>query len=109
MARLKFFILPLIIVTALGFGANAQESGFTLTENQTNFAAHVKAEFPTVIDATWQSPMDLWVYAEGATEKSAKQVAMEVIMLSRTKYDQNFCVFVHDGNMKPLASKCSSP
>ena len=86
----------------------AHPHSFTETELQERFASSVKS-LPEVIQASWQSKLDLWVYADGVSKEGAKELAQKVIMLAQSQYGQGLCVHVHNGNYEPIANKCSSP
>ena len=80
---------------------------YTVNQAQENFAAEVKS-LPNVIQASWQSPLDLWVYADGVDEAAAKSIAEQVVILAQTNLGQSLCVHVHNGDYNPLATKCWS-
>jgi hypothetical protein len=108
---MKRLLLNFLLVAAIGLYAasyaDAQDEGFSATENQQDFAVAVKA-LPDIIQATWQSPLDLWVYADGVNEGNAEAIAEKVILLAQTEFGQSLCVHVHNGNFNPLATKCWS-
>jgi hypothetical protein len=84
--------------------------GFTVTDNQINFAQSLPSEVPGVIFAKWQSPMDIWVEADEANQSRAKDIALDVIFEGKNILDQSFCVHVHNGNWQQIAMTCwSSP
>ncbi|MFI5324542.1 MAG: hypothetical protein ACHQ6U_13805, partial [Thermodesulfobacteriota bacterium] len=103
---LNLFLVAAIVVLAASVGY-AQDQGFSSTENQQNFAIAVKA-LPNIIQATWQSPLDLWVYADGVNKGNAQAIAEKVILLAQTNFGQSICVHVHNGDFNPLATKCWS-
>ena len=96
----------LIVVTMASF-AYAQDRGFSPTEAQQNFTESVKA-LPNVIQASWQSPLDFWVYADGVNQDNAEAVAEKIILLAQSELGQSLCVHVHNGDFNPLATKCWS-
>ena len=84
--------------------------GFTVTDNQINFAQSLPSEIPGVISAKWQTPMDIWVQADQANVSRAKEIALDVIFEGKNILDQSFCVHVHDGDLQQIAMTCwSSP
>ncbi|MEW6145037.1 MAG: hypothetical protein AB1598_08485 [Thermodesulfobacteriota bacterium] len=87
--------------------AYSQDQGFSPTMAQQNFAQEVKS-LPDVIQASWQSQLDLWVYADGVSKENAQSVAEKVILLAQTDLGQSLCVHVHNGDFNPLATKCWS-
>jgi hypothetical protein len=94
----------MLSITALAY---SQEQGYSATMAQQNFAQEVKS-LPDVIQASWQSPLDLWVYADGVNQSNAQAVADKVILLAQTDLGQSLCVHVHNGDFNPLATKCWS-
>lgn len=106
MKRRIFLSAVFIAVIAVTF-VHAQDSGFTATEAQQKFTESVKA-LPNVIQASWQSPLDFWVYADGVNEDNAESVAEKVILLAQSELGQSLCVHVHNGDFNPLATKCWS-
>lgn len=110
---MKYFSLSLVAilfisVVILDLAYANPEQGFTETELQQRFAGSVQS-LPQVIQASWQSKLDLWVYADGVSKEGAQELAEKVIILSQTEYGQGICVHVHNGNFEPIANKCSSP
>ena len=103
-AILSISIFVLLLAVHLG---NAQQQGFTTSELQERFSESVKS-LPDVIQATWQSPVDLWVYADGVDKSGADALAERITILAQTEFGQSFCVNVHNGNYKPLTTKCWS-
>ncbi len=99
--------LILTIVISFAHTGYGQEQGFTETQVQRNFTESVKA-LPNVIQASWQSPLDFWVYADGVNEGNAEAMADKVILLAQTELGQSLCVHVHNGDYNPLATKCWS-
>lgn len=99
---IMLFAFPLFLFSNVSFA----DKDFTETELQRRFANSVQS-MPEVIQASWQSKQDLWVYADGVDKQGAEELAQKVIMLSHTEYGQGLCVHVHDGNYEPLATKCS--
>ena len=95
------------MVVLINVLAYSQDQGFSPTEVQQNFAKEVKS-LPDVIQASWQSPLDLWVYADGVNQSNAQAVADKVILLAQTDLGQSLCVHVHNGDFNPLATKCWS-
>jgi len=93
---------------SLLYNSSASEEGFTETELQQRFANLVKS-LPEVIQASWQSELDLWVYADDVSKAGAEELAEKVIILAQSEYGQGICVHVHNGNYEPIATKCSSP
>ncbi|HVY55684.1 MAG TPA: hypothetical protein VHC46_08010 [Thermodesulfobacteriota bacterium] len=87
--------------------AYSQGQGYSETDLQRSFAEEVKS-LPDIIQATWQSPLDLWVYADGVNQATAQAVADKVVILAQTDFGQSLCVHVHDGDFNPLATKCWS-
>lgn len=87
--------------------AYSQDQGFSPTMAQQNFTVEVKS-LPDVIQASWQSSLDLWVYADGVNQANAQAVADKVILLAQTDLGQSLCVHVHNGDFNPLATKCWS-
>jgi hypothetical protein len=84
--------------------------GFTVTDKQINFAQSLPSEIPGVVSAKWQSPMDIWVEADQASQSRAKDIALDVIFEGKNILDQSFCVHVHNGNWQQIAMICwSSP
>lgn len=96
------FAIPLFLLSNESFA----DKGFTETELQQRFANSVQS-LPEVIQASWQSQLDLWVYGDGVDKEGAQELALKVIMLSQTEYGQGLCVHVHNGNYESLATKCS--
>src|SRR3990167_1380637 len=84
------------MVVLISVLAYSQDQGFSPTMAQQNFAVEVKS-LPDVIQASWQSPLDLWVYADGVNQANAQ-----------TDLGQSLCVHVHNGDFNPLATKCWS-
>lgn len=109
---MKYLYLSLTVISllmvSLQYQGSAHGQGFTETELQERFADSVKA-LPEVIQASWQSELDLWVYADGVSKAGAKELAEKVIILAQSQYGQGICVHVHNGNYEPIAEKCSSP
>ena len=101
---LSISIFVLLLAVHLG---HAQQQGFTTSELQERFSESVKS-LPNVIQATWQSPVDLWVYADGVDKSGAESIAEKITLLAQSEFGQSFCVHVHNGNFKPLATKCWS-
>lgn len=95
------------IAVSIAVPAYSQDQGFSPTMAQQNFAQEVKS-LPDVIQASWQSPLDLWVYADGVNQENAQAVADKVILLAQTDLGQSLCVHVHNGDFNPLATKCWS-
>jgi len=85
----------------------SQEQGYSETDLQRSFAEEVKS-LPDIIQATWQSQLDLWVYADGVNKSTAQAVADKVVILAQTDFGQSLCVHVHNGDFNPLATKCWS-
>jgi hypothetical protein len=108
---MRGILLNLFLAAALMLSvtmpAYSQGQGFSSTMAQQNFAQEVKS-LPDVIQASWQSPLDLWVYADGVSEENAQAVAEKVILLAQTDFGQSLCVHVHNGDFNPLATKCWS-
>ena len=106
-AKVKILILLILIfgISERGFG---QEGGYTISEQQTNFAQYVQDSISGVIKAEWLSPVDLWVEADGVDQNAAKNIALDVIYLSKTALGQSFCVHVHDGDYEDLSRICWS-
>lgn len=100
-------VLILTIVIAFAHAGAGQEQGYSETQVQRSFAESVRA-LPNVIQVSWQSPLDLWVYADGVNEGNAEAMADKVILLAQTELGQSLCVHVHDGDYDPLATKCWS-
>ena len=91
-----------------GYGQSLE--GFTVTDNQTEFAQSLPGEIPGIISAKWQSPMDLWVEAYRANDSRAKDIAVDVISEGKEMLGQSFCVHVHNGNWQQIVMTCwSSP
>lgn len=110
---MKYFSLSiisilLVSVVILDICYANPENNFTETELQERFASSVQS-MPEVIQASWQSKLDLWVYADGVSKEGAQELAQKVVILSQTEYGQGLCVHVHNGNYEPIANKCSSP
>jgi len=107
----KYFSLSLavILLTTLVIldRSFAHPHSFTETELQQRFANSVQS-LPEVIQASWQSKLDLWVYADGVNKEGAQELAEKVVILSQTEYGQGLCVHVHNGNYEPIANKCSA-
>ncbi len=95
------------IAVSIAVPAYSQDQGFSPTMGQQNFTVDVKS-LPDVIQASWQSPLDLWVYADGVNQANAQAVADKVILLAQTDLGQSLCVHVHNGDFNPLATKCWS-
>lgn len=100
-------ILLLTAVISFAYAGYGQDQGFRETEVQRNFTESVKA-LPDVIQASWQSPLDFWVYADGVNEGNAEAIADKIILLAQTELGQSLCVHVHNGDYNPLATKCWS-
>lgn len=84
--------------------------GFTVTENQIDFALSLPSKIPGVISAKWQSPMDIWVEANKADDSKAKDIALDVISEGKHIVEKSFCVHVHNGNWQQIVMTCwSSP
>jgi len=64
--------------------------GYTLTENQIRFAQSLKGEVPGAIFAKWQSPLDLWVEADGVNQAKAKEIVLDVILEGKNLLNQSF-------------------
>ncbi|MBI4228289.1 MAG: hypothetical protein HY693_01070 [Deltaproteobacteria bacterium] len=96
------------ILSQLSYGQPLE--GFTVTDNQISFAQSLPSQIPGVISAKWQSPMDIWVEADGADQSRAKDIALDVIFEGKNILNQSFCVHVHNGNWQQIAMTCwSSP
>ena len=106
-ALLLNLLLAAAIAVSIAAPVYSQDQGFSATEAQQNFAVEVKS-LPDVIQASWQSPLDLWVYADGVNQSNAQAVADKVILLAQTDLGQSLCVHVHNGDFNPLATKCWS-
>ena len=109
---MKFFscVMVLMIVLsslAIDAGSSFADKGFTETELQERFARSVQS-MPEVIQASWQSKLDLWVYADGVSKEGARALAEKVLILSHKEYGQGLCVHVHNGDYEPIATKCSA-
>ena len=107
---MRGLILNACLLAAIVFYAAAaysQGQGYDETDLQRSFAEEVKS-LPDIIQATWQSPLDLWVYADGVNQSTAQAVADKVVLLAQTDFGQSLCVHVHDGDFNPLATKCWS-
>lgn len=104
--RSIFLSTALIVLTSV-VCAYGQRQGYRATEAQQKFTESVKA-LPDVIQASWQSPLDFWVYADGVNEGNAETVAESVILLAQSELGQSFCVHVHNGDFDPIATKCWS-
>ena len=107
---MRGLVLNIFLTALLAFCtavAYSQEQGYSETELQQNFAEEVKS-LPDIIQASWQSPLDLWVYADGVSKSNAQAVADKVILLAQTDFGQSLCVHVHNGDFNPLATKCWS-
>ena len=104
---LSFTVILLAAVVVLDSGFAHPHDSFTETELQEHFANSVQS-LPEVVQASWQSKLDLWVYADGVSKEEAQELAQKVIMLSQTQYGQGLCVHVHNGDFEPIANKCSS-
>ncbi len=102
-------ILNLFLLTAFVFSLAMPlaSEAYTVNQAQESFAAEVKS-LPNVIQASWQSPLDLWVYADGVDAAEAKSIAEQVVILAQTNLGQSLCVHVHNGDYNPLATKCWS-
>lgn len=109
---MKYFSLSLVTVLVFSVvildRSFAHPHSFTETELQERFAQSVQS-LPEVIQASWQSKLDLWVYADGVRKEGAQDLAQKVVILSQTEYGQGLCVHVHNGDFEPIANKCSSP
>jgi hypothetical protein len=103
----SLFLSAILIVVATAVCAYGQQQGYRTTEAQQKFTESVKA-LPDVIQASWQSPLDFWVYADGVNEENAEAVAEKVILLAQSELGQSLCVHVHNGDFNPLATKCWS-
>ena len=108
MKKLSLSLIPVLLITFM-FTQNifAHPHSFTETELQERFANSVQS-LPEVIQASWQSELDLWVYADGVSNQGAQELAHKVIILSFKEYGQGLCVYVHNGNFEPIANRCSS-
>lgn len=106
-AKVKILILLILIfgLSEIGFG---QEGGYTISEQQTNFAQYVQDSISGVIKAEWLSLVDLWVEADGVDQNAAKNIALDVIYVSKIQLGQSFCVHVHDGDYIDLSKICWS-
>ncbi len=104
--RRVFLSTVLIVVAAVSF-AYGQQQGYNTTEAQQNFTESVKA-LPDVIQASWQSPLDFWVYADGVNKDNAESMTEKVILLAQSEYGQSLCVHIHNGDFNPLLTKCWS-
>ena len=104
---MRSLFLSAILVVATAVCAYSQQEGYRTTEAQQKFTESVKA-LPDVIQASWQSHLDFWVYADGVNEGNAEAVAEKVILLAQSELGQSLCVHVHNGDFKPLATKCWS-
>lgn len=108
---MKYLFLSLsviiLLIVSLSNQSPAVDKGFTETELQQRFANSVKS-LPEVIQASWQSELDLWVYADGVSKAGAKELAEKVVILAQSEYGQGLCVHVHNGNYQPIANKCTS-
>ena len=99
-------LVLVLAILAISAGQAFSDKGFRETELQQRFARSVQS-MPEVIQASWQSQVDLWVYADGVSKEGAQALAEKVIILSHTEYGQGLCVHVHNGNYQPIANKCS--
>ena len=108
---MRGFLLNLFLAVSIAVSITApvysQDQGFSPTMAQQNFTVEVKS-LPDVIQASWQSQLDLWVYADGVNKENAQAVADKVILLAQTDLGQSLCVHVHNGDFNPLATKCWS-
>lgn len=107
---MRGLVLNLFLAAVIAFysaAAYSQGQGYSETQLQRNFAEEVKS-LPDIIQASWQSELDLWVYADGVNKENAQAVADKVILLAQTDFGQSLCVHVHDGDFNPLATKCWS-
>lgn len=106
---MRLRILNLFLLTAFVFNLAMPlvSEAYTVNQAQESFAAEVKS-LPNVIQASWQSPLDLWVYADGVDAAEAKSIAEQVVILAQTNLGQSLCVHVHNGDYNPLATKCWS-
>jgi len=103
----SLFLSAILILVASAVCAYGQQQGYRTTEAQQKFTESVKA-LPDVIQASWQSPLDFWVYADDVNEGNAEAVAEKIILLAQDELGQSLCVHVHDGDFEPLATKCWS-
>jgi hypothetical protein len=103
-------LLSLILVFGLPKIGIGQEEGYSISEQQGNFAQYVQASIPGVIKAEWKSPVDLWVEADSDDPNAAKKIAQDVVYVSQTQQGpgQSFCVHVHDGDYIDLSKICWS-
>lgn len=102
-----FSLALLLTILLLSSGEALSDKEFTETELQQRFASSVQS-LPEVIQASWQSKLDLWVYADGISKDGAQSLAEKVIILSESEYGQGLCVHVHNGDFQPIANKCSA-
>ena len=103
---LDLFLVAVIAVASAATG-HTQDQVFSPTDNQQDFAKAVKT-LPNILQATWQSPLDLWVYADGVNKGNAEAIAEKVILLAQTQYGQSLCVHIHNGDYNAIATKCWS-
>jgi hypothetical protein len=108
---MRWLLLDLFLVAVIAVASSAaghtQDQGFSPTDNQQDFATAVKT-LPNILQATWQSPLDLWVYADGVNKGNAEAIAEKVILLAQTQYGRSLCVHIHNGDYNALATKCWS-
>ena len=97
-------LLTSVLISGVGF---AHPHSFRETELQKRFADSVQS-LPGVVQASWQSELDLWVYADGVSKSGAQALAEKVLILAHSEYGQGLCVHVHNGNYEPIANKCSA-
>jgi hypothetical protein len=104
-AKSLIFFLLIFNYSELSLG---QEEGYTISQLQANFAQYVQDSLSGIIKAEWKSPLDLWVMADGVDKNAAKNIALDVIYMSKTELGQSFCVHVHDGDYIDLSKICWS-
>lgn len=105
--KLRILNIFLLTMLLLGPALPAFSQGYSTNQAQRSFAAEVKS-LPNVVDASWQSPLDLWVYADGVDTAAANSLAEQVTILAQTNLGQSLCVHVHNGDYNPIATKCWS-
>jgi hypothetical protein len=109
---MRFLFLNLIsaimLIAAFSQISLGQDDGFTETEDQSGFAQSLPGSVSDVIQANWTSAIDLWVYADGVNQATARNIALDVIYLGKNQLDQSFCVHVHNGDFQAIAEYCWS-
>ena len=109
----KFLSVTIFLMLVFGFSVNSYSSQyFPPTASQKHFTAIVNG-LPGVVNASWDSPVSLWVKvsskAVGSPPNQAKADTLAGILADRgrTALFQPFCVHIYQKRDNVLGSKCN--